>query len=131
MAGLSAVSSIIPVLGTVAEAFRVLRDIPNAPAVIYELDNQLQSFRSSIQTIVDHHHLHTEAITKELVRANESLHEAVIILEKCADIDRQRRSKPIQGMRWTFKDKEKATSLRNRLHNHVSTLGLLLSKEEM
>jgi uncharacterized protein (DUF3084 family) len=127
---LSVTSSAIGLLGVVANSSQLLRDVRNAPVAIYELENQLQSFQSVLQTIVDHHQ-QTEAIAKELVRANESLLEAVSVLERYAHMDLQKRSRSIQRMRWALQDKEKATSLRNRLNNHVSTLGLLLSVEEM
>jgi cell division septum initiation protein DivIVA len=117
-------------LGVVADSSQLLRDIRDVPANICKLENQLQSFRSALQTIVDHHQ-QSEAIAKELVLANESLRETVRVLRQYANIDLPKRNKSFRRIKWALQYKEKVTSLQNRLNYHISTLGLLLSVEDM
>jgi hypothetical protein len=126
---LSALIPVTAILGATADTSRLLRDIQNAPAAIYELENQLLSFRSLLETILDHPS-QNEAIGKELGQANETLLEIVSVLRRYTDMDPQKRSKSITRIRWAFQDKEKATRLRYKMNNHVSTIGLLLNIED-
>lgn len=123
----------ISLLGNVlrisANTAGLLHDIQNAPAAIIELQNQITSFQSLLQKIMDHPS-QNEAIAKELNQATKTLEEIMNVLLPYVNMDQQKKI-TITRIKWVVKDKEKATRLRMRISSHVSTIGLLLEMENM